>query len=151
MSLEEQHEALHRRGELIKFLFLVLVLVGTVFMIALLRPLIFDRIVPAVLGWEQQPSRLPLPETTTPEGVTTDEENALPVIMTATPSTGGDNTVVNEGAPLPTPRIYRVEQGDTLAEIAERYGLTVRALAQANGISDPNRIQPGDVLVIPEP
>lgn len=156
MSLEEEHEALHRRGEMIKFMVLVLALVGTVFAIALLRPLIFDRIVPAVLGWEQPADA---PEATAPEQPVSDdvapattggEEGSIPVIMTATPGAeGGDREDL--GAPLPTPRLYEVQAGDSLARIAEQFDLSVEALVQANGISDPERIQVGDVLVIPEP
>lgn len=154
MSLEEEHEALHRRGEMIKFLVLVLVLVGTVFAIALLRPLIFERIVPAVLGWEQPAAD---PEVTAPQQPLSDEEapaaatgENIPVIMTATPAAEAGASE-DLGAPLPTPRMYEVQAGDSLVRIAAQFGITVEALAQANGISDPERIQAGDVLVIPEP
>ena len=44
---------------------------------------------------------------------------------------------------------YRVLEGDTLSEIAERYGMTVEELAEANGIVDPNYILSGRVLLIP--
>ena len=45
---------------------------------------------------------------------------------------------------------YRVRAGDTLSEIARRYRVTVDELAEANGISDPNRIGIGLVLKIPK-
>jgi hypothetical protein len=44
---------------------------------------------------------------------------------------------------------YTVKSGDTLGQIAKSFGLTVEALAQANGIADPNLIRPGQVLTIP--
>ena len=44
-----------------------------------------------------------------------------------------------------------VQQGETLYRIALRYGITVGALAAYNGLSDPTRIHPGQVLKIPEP
>ena len=44
---------------------------------------------------------------------------------------------------------YTVQNGDTLWAIARRYGTTVAALAQVNGLSDPARIYPGQVLRIP--
>ncbi len=44
---------------------------------------------------------------------------------------------------------HRVAAGQTLSSIAQRYGTTVRALQQANGISDPNRVVVGRVLTIP--
>jgi peptidoglycan-N-acetylglucosamine deacetylase len=42
-----------------------------------------------------------------------------------------------------------VAPGETLFRIATRYGVSVSALASANGIWNPNRIYAGQVLVIP--
>ena len=44
---------------------------------------------------------------------------------------------------------YTVQRGDTLSEIAERFGTTVSALVLANNIADRDRIYPGQVLIIP--
>lgn len=44
---------------------------------------------------------------------------------------------------------YTVVAGDTLSWIAARFGTTVSALADANHISDPNKIWVGQTLVIP--
>ena len=46
-------------------------------------------------------------------------------------------------------RIYTVKSGDTLSQIAVRFGTTYQTLAQLNGISDPDRIYPGQQLKIP--
>ncbi|HXH05818.1 MAG TPA: LysM peptidoglycan-binding domain-containing protein [Vicinamibacterales bacterium] len=46
-------------------------------------------------------------------------------------------------------RTYVVEAGDTLGAIANRFGTTVRAIAELNGIADPSRLQIGQVLRIP--
>ncbi len=54
--------------------------------------------------------------------------------------------------PSPTPaaaQTYVVQQGDTLASIAEEYGVGVAALQSTNGIEDPDEILIGAVLVIP--
>ena len=154
MSLEEEHRAMHRRGEMIKFLLLLLVLVGAVVAIALLRPLIFERIVPAVLGLDQEPMATPLPQSTALPTVEAEREEDAPRIMTATPpavETQGEEPTTGEAegeaAPAPTSQVYEIQQGDTLVEIAERFGVTV----QANSIANPNRIQPGQTLVIPAP
>ncbi|MCX7945391.1 MAG: M23 family metallopeptidase [Hydrogenophilus sp.] len=51
--------------------------------------------------------------------------------------------------PQPTaaiPEFHRVAPGETLSQIARRYGLTSETLAQLNGISDPNRIFVGQQL-----
>lgn len=46
-------------------------------------------------------------------------------------------------------RIYRIQNGDTLSGIARRYGTTVEALAEINGIKMPNLIYEGQLLKIP--
>jgi len=45
--------------------------------------------------------------------------------------------------------IHVVEPGDTTSAIAQRYGVTVAAIVQANGLTTPNRIIGGQRLVIP--
>jgi LysM repeat protein len=56
------------------------------------------------------------------------------------------------GLPAPQQRFHVVEGGDTLNRIAQRYGVTVEAIMQANGFTDRNRIlRIGERLVIPEP
>ncbi|NVJ09400.1 LysM peptidoglycan-binding domain-containing protein [Myxococcus sp. AM001] len=44
---------------------------------------------------------------------------------------------------------YRIRQGDTLSAIARRNNTSVDALARANNIQNPDRIQAGRTLVIP--
>jgi LysM repeat protein len=53
--------------------------------------------------------------------------------------------------PTPTPVVYVIQPGDSLSAIADRFGISVEMLSQANGISDPNVIQVGQKLVIPGP
>ena len=45
------------------------------------------------------------------------------------------------------PRTVIVESGDSLGKIAARFDRTVDQFMRANGISDPNRLQVGQVLV----
>lgn len=60
-------------------------------------------------------------------------------------------------APTPTPTPnptpggtrYTVQPGDALSLIAERHGVSTAALAEANGIANPNVIYAGQVLTIP--
>ena len=44
---------------------------------------------------------------------------------------------------------YRIRWGDTLADIAWRYGVSMWAIARANGIANLNRIYAGQLLLIP--
>ncbi len=52
------------------------------------------------------------------------------------------------GGPGPSGRTYVVQYGDTLYRIAVRFGVTVSALMQANGLTS-DYIYPGEVLKIP--
>lgn len=44
---------------------------------------------------------------------------------------------------------YQVQRGDTLAEIAQEFGVTVSAIAEANGITNIDVIEVGAILLIP--
>lgn len=55
----------------------------------------------------------------------------------------------------PTPPVsnyitYVIQPGDTLSEIAERYGTTYQTLAALNGITNPNLIVVGQTIRVPE-
>jgi membrane-bound lytic murein transglycosylase D len=50
----------------------------------------------------------------------------------------------------PEPRRYRVRNGDTLASVAQEYGLTPTSLALANRIRTSAKLRPGRTLVVPE-
>ncbi len=55
----------------------------------------------------------------------------------------------SEESPAQISTAYTVQRGDTLSAIALRFGTTVAALAQANGLSNPNLIYVGQRLLIP--
>lgn len=48
----------------------------------------------------------------------------------------------------PLQQSYTIQQGDTLASIAAKFGVTVQSLATANNISNPDLIYAGDTLII---
>jgi nucleoid-associated protein YgaU len=63
-----------------------------------------------------------------------------------------DPTPAPEPEPEPAARTYTVESGDTLWAISERFygdGSKYQVIADASGISNPDLIQPGQVLTIP--
>lgn len=84
----------------------------------------------------------------TPSGSAPASES-VPPVATPTP-TGPSATPGREATPVPGGlRRYRVQPGDTLGGIAAKFGTTVKALAEANGITNPSLIRVGQVLVIP--
>ena len=64
---------------------------------------------------------------------------------TATPAPKPANTT-----PTTTPDYYIVKQGDTLTNIAKRYGISVQKLADYNHIKDMNAIAVGQKIKIPK-
>ena len=64
------------------------------------------------------------------------------------PGSSGDGSS-SSGGSSGGERIYIVRRGDTLSQIAARYGVTAAAIAQANGIKDASKIYEGQRLVIP--
>ncbi len=79
--------------------------------------------------------------TPTPAATATAEPTKTPE-ATATPGPSGP-------AASPVLFYYTVKPGDTLEEIAAKFGTTVEAILQANGLELNDVIQPGDVLAIP--
>lgn len=82
------------------------------------------------------------------------------VVPTATPTvtTGGlppATTTVAATTPAPAPTaqssVHVVRTGDTLYNIAGRYGISVAELAAANGLTQTSNINIGQSLVIPAP
>jgi hypothetical protein len=153
------------RGELIKFGILALVMLGAVVVVALARPLIFGHIVPAIMGegLEQEIVR-PLP----PAGEETRDEEAYPL-----PAAGSERTEAypshdsfmpavggpEESYPVPTVEgnevetaviQYTVRPNDNLTKIAEQHGVTIQEIIALNNIPNPNRIEAGTVLRIPQ-
>ncbi len=49
----------------------------------------------------------------------------------------------------PTPIIYALKSGDTLLGIAGRFGISLKALEDVNGITNPTGLQVGQELIIP--
>jgi hypothetical protein len=83
----------------------------------------------------------PEPEAAAPEAAA---PQAAPVVEEAASTP--------EPEPEPAPRTYTVVSGDTLWAISERFygdGSKYQVIADASGISNPDLIQPGQVLTIP--
>jgi LysM repeat protein len=118
------------------------------------RPLLDREAEPAVepVGTPQQtlPLAVPTPEITLPD------ETITPAAE-VTPEGEEPGTPVDEvpAEVVPDPETgssqieYIVQAGDTLGLIAQRYNVSIEALAAANGISNVNVLDLGQKLVIP--
>jgi LysM repeat protein len=69
-------------------------------------------------------------------------------IPTASPSATA--TAVAQPTPSATPRIHVVQPGEYVTLIAERYGVTPQAILRANDIPNPNYVEVGQELIIPD-
>lgn len=82
-----------------------------------------------------------------------EEEPTAPATpaQTPTPTATPTPTPTAEPTPEPTPesQTHVVESGETLSGIAARFGTTVDAIVEANGIEDPDHLAVGEELVIP--
>lgn len=78
---------------------------------------------------------------------------ALPNMISKLKAKGYTFVTVSEILNLPSAPVsgskYTVKSGDTLYSIAKKYNITVKALAQANNITNYNLIRVGQVLTIP--
>jgi len=52
--------------------------------------------------------------------------------------------------PFPSTGVYQVQRGDTLAEIAEELGVPAELLIEVNRLENPNALDIGQILIIPE-
>jgi len=100
---------------------------------------------PTVGEEEDEATSTPPPATATPEPDATE---------TPAPATPCPPTPAPTEAPTDTPAptgetTYVVQRGDNLFRIAQRYGTTWEAIAQANGITDVTQVAVGQELVIP--
>ena len=98
----------------------------------------------------EAPAAPPLPDATTsepkPPPVTRDTEPVEDIVpLIPEPSEGPE-------VPVAAGEIeYVVAKGDNFTNIASRHGVTVQAIIKANPAVDSNRIQIGQVLIIPAP
>lgn len=97
----------------------------------------------AALSAQQVPSPTPSP---TPSATPTETPTASP-----TPTSTPTSTFTSTPTPTATHVTHQVLPGDTLVNIARRYGTTVELLALQNSIANIHQIDVGQILVIPTP
>ena len=155
----------------LKFGILAGILLIVVLVIALLRPIIFGRIVPAVMGGdgttvveetvvdettvEEAPTETntdaPVDETdTTGTTVETEAPASEEETTTETPVEESGESVDDEETAVST-ITYTVKPGDTIYSIAREHSINPAAIVATNNITDPNNILIGTELLIPQP
>ncbi len=118
----------------------------------------FTRIETGPIAWRVLPTctpcptRTPIPPTPT-MGLTPTLESTVPVDLTPPYTlTVTVETPLPATTAVPTPgnsTIHTVQRGETLSEIARRYGVSVENLMAVNSLSDPNHLAAGQTLIIP--
>ena len=125
----------------------------------------FTSVDPSPVAWivlptsTLRPTRPPItPAPTTAITATTEITlTALPTVAVATSTpplaTSSPPPTATPVAPKATPSggsvVHTIQRGETLSQIAKKYGVTVQALVDANGLSNPNHIVVGQKLIIP--
>jgi len=71
--------------------------------------------------------------------------DTLPPILTTTSTTTLPETTTT------IPKTYVIQSGDSLSEIAKLFGVSAAALAAFNNITDPDKIEAGQVISLPQP
>lgn len=147
-----------QRAEIIKFGVVVLIALIVVLVVALSRPFIFGRVVPAVLG-EGEPVPVidqPAADDAYPAAgndAAADEDDATDGMggepETAVPATD-DTATEGETATEDDTITHVVQPGETLFAIARIYDVTVDELVAANNITNPNVVPVGTALKIPK-
>jgi LysM repeat protein len=97
---------------------------------------------------------VPPPATTVPPPATTPGPSDASPSGSAAPSDGPNATSAVTQPPTTAPTAsagttYTVKRGDTLSSLAVRFGVSVAAIQELNGIADPSLIRVGEVLRIP--
>lgn len=110
-------------------------------------PIIAAPTAPATLPTAIVPEPSPGVTATATAVATSTPTSAASATATATPT-----TVPPTATPSPTPTaptVYVVKAGDTLLEIAERFGVDPESIVRYNGLADPDDLSPGQELTIP--
>jgi LysM repeat protein len=106
---------------------------------------------PSVRPGTPSPSRAATPSASRSASPSAPASSAAPASSQAPQPPAGSSAPASSQAPAPptTGQKYVVEPGDTLSTIAEKFGVTIDELVQANRLSNPDLLVVGQELIIP--
>lgn len=97
------------------------------------------------------PTESPVPSQVGPEAGPVPAPTGSPSSPSAPTETAEPTRLPPTATPTGSPVVHTVKSGETLSGIAGRYGVSVQAIAAANGLANPNLIITGQQLIIPAP
>ncbi len=130
----------------------------------------FETTAPKPVAWivlptsTPRPTRTPVTPTSTESALATPEMTPTAQDIAAITFSPTENPPTATAQPTatatPTPRpptatptvepvVHTIKDGETLSKIAQNYGVTVEAIMEANGLTNPDRIVAGQTLIIP--
>jgi hypothetical protein len=142
---EERKKDTESQRDLRKFAVLLAVIFVVILLCSALTGPLFDRVVRPILGQDDEiqhsSGAVESKQEEEEAGRSNDpEDQELLPLLEQGESTSGQNAIQ-----------YEVQDGETLPQIAIRYGVSVDDVASLNNLVNPHQLNPGDVLIIPVP
>jgi len=134
VQVNDQSEKTSNRPEYLKFVGLLAILLITVGGLALFSPIIFDNVVPAIMGLDGAPGTGGIPPSDPVES---------PAEVEGAPENADPGSITETGQEL-----HVVQEGESLDEIATKYGVSVESIAAANHLVS-RQLHQGTELIIP--
>ena len=164
-KVNEEQRNTKSYSDLVKFGVLLLIFAVVILVVSLVRPLIFGRIVPAVMGnsttgdvmtdGAEEPE-VPTPETDAPVAYPgpTDANVVAPEEpccgdAAAYPAPDATQPITETSAAASQFITHTLQPGENLTKVAEQYGVTVADIVTANALTNPDSVQAGTALRIP--
>ncbi len=142
---EERKKDTESQRDLRKFAVLLAVIFVVILLCSALTGPLFERVVQPVLGQDDESQHssgaVGSKQEEEKAGRSNDpEDKELLPLLEQGESTSAQNAIQ-----------YEVQDGETLPQIAIRYGVSVDDIASLNNLVNPHQLNSGDVLIIPVP
>lgn len=138
---EDQMKEVESQRDLRKFAVFLAVIFVIILVMAVITEPLGERVIPAILGLDDDadvsPDSASLNPGETGSYTSSETQELLPLLDQ------GDS-------PEPKDAIqHEVQQGETIYQIADQFGVSVEDIASINHLVSPDQVEEGDVLIIP--